>query len=231
LGLLLPAVLAAPAAAHKPIFSDGTAVSPETALRVDDVSISYVIYHEVTEPGRPLWIVFEAAAGQRAYWSLGVPVLEGSQSLRPALALLGPGLPAIELPFAVPEGLGGILLQRPEGQEPEFFHEPFTGTDSWIQGEIEPELPQAGTYYAVAWLPDGATGKLWVAPGRREVFGLADLAGLPATIERVRAFHELGAASYPCFLAFLAAAAPLLAGARMMRRRRLSCPPVCRKQS
>ncbi len=230
-GFLLPAVLAAPAAAHKPIFSDGTALSPETAIRIDDVSISYVIYHEVTEPGRPLWLVFDVAAGQRVYLSLGVPVLEGSESLRPSLALLGPGLPPVELPFEIPAGLGGLVLQRPEGREPEFFHEEFTGTDSWIQGEIEPQLEQAGTYYAVAWLPDGATGKLWVAPGRREAFTLADVVGLPATIARVRAFHELSEPYFPCFLAFLGAAVPVLWGARLMRRRRLSCPAVCPTQS
>jgi hypothetical protein len=87
--------------------------------------------------------------------------------------------------------LGGRFIS-PEG-EPLFFHEPVTGTDSWILIETTVRLPATGRYYVVAY-PDDATppgDKLWMAIGTKERFGLADLLNLGKIKRFVRSFHEV----------------------------------------
>jgi hypothetical protein len=70
----------------------------------------------------------------------------------------------------------------------------------------------------VAYVPSGEVGKLWIAPGEEEEFGLDDIVSLPATIETVRQFHEVGHIPVPCGLPILAAG--LLAYAGFVRTNR-----------
>jgi len=206
--------------AHKPIYNDGSAQDADSAIYIDDINVSYVVYHEVTADTPQIWLTFDGAAGQEVYARLGIPFIERLKDFRPALALLGPGLPEVKLPFDVPDGLGGLVLTLAEGTEPEFFHEPFTGTDSWIIGDLETVLLQTGRHYLVAYVPNGDTGKLWVAPGRAEVFGLADIFSLPATIQQVREFHEVAGAGPPCFLPVLVVVLCLWGGLRLTKTRK-----------
>lgn len=225
LGLALIA-LAAPVWAHIPIFSDeDTGNTPETALFIDDASISHAVYHEVTETTPRLWVTFDLEAGQEIYVQFGVPVLDRLVDFRPALAVLGPGLPEIDLPFEIPDGLGGILFTTEDIDEPEFFHEEFTGTDSWIFGELVDTAPQSGTYFVVAYVPSGAEGKFWVAVGRREVFEPQDIAALPELVPQVSAFHETTASGLitpflPCFAILGVVGAAFWGGLRLCRGRR-----------
>ena len=46
--LISLATCVAPANAHKLIFSDGSAQNADFAIHIDDIDISYVVYHEVT---------------------------------------------------------------------------------------------------------------------------------------------------------------------------------------
>jgi len=207
------------ALAHRPIFSDGSATGPDQAIFIDDISVSYAIYHEVTAEASQLWIAFDGKAGQEVFFRLGVPAIDRLADFRPVLMLLGPRLPAIDLPISAPEGLGGIELSLPDGQQPEFFYEEFTGTDSWAIGDLELNLPESGRYYAVAYVPGGQTGKLWIAPGRAEVFSLEDIISLPQVIERVRRFHEVSTAGLPCFLPFLLGIGVVAIGLRISRSR------------
>jgi hypothetical protein len=200
-------LLVAPAAAHVPVFSDGLAKGPQTAIQVNDVTISRVVYHEVTDGREQLWITFQGQAGLEVPFRLGVPMIDRLSAYRPALAVLGPGLPPVDLPFAIPEGLGGVVMEAQPDAELEVFHEHFTGTQSWIVGDLDLTLPADGRYYAVAYVPSEQTGKLWVAMGDREVFGADDILGLPATINRVRAFHEVPQSPVPCFVPLFGAIA------------------------
>ncbi len=210
------------AQAHKPIFSDGSEQDPESAIRIDDVAVSYVVYHEATTEAPLLWLSFDATAGQEIFAQLGVPVIDRLRDLRPSLALLGPGLPEVELPFSMPNGLGGLVLSSDEVTDPELFYEPITRTESWILGDLETSALQSGRHYLVAWVPSGQTGKLWVAPGREEQFGLEDIVSLPATIKQVRAFHEVAAARCACCLPALGAGAFLFGGMWLAKARRAS---------
>ena len=206
--------------AHKPIFSEGAGGNINVAIAIDDVNISYVVYHEITADVPQLWLTFEANAGQPLFFQLGVPVIERLQDYRPALAVLGPGLPQADLPFTIPDELGAVILTPDMDTEVEFFHEPITGTDSWILGTLEIDAPQQGLYYAVAYVPNSDTGKLWVAPGTVEQFGLEDIISLTDTINRVRAFHEVSAVTLPCCVPLLAAGVLLIGGVKIIKHKK-----------
>lgn len=178
------------ASAHRLIPNDGSHVSAETALTIETPAVSQVVYHEATSDAPRLWIAFHGQEGQQQYLQLGVPVLDRLADFRPALVVIGPGLPQIELPFPIPEELGGLLLRGEEG-DARFFNEHFTGTQSWILLEKTVPLAQTGDYYLVAFDPENRPGKYWVALGRKEVFTLQDFLTYPETVRVVRAFHEV----------------------------------------
>jgi len=181
--------------AHKPTISDGTAVDAPHAIEFQDVQISRVVYHEVDKQAPQVWITFQVDKPQKLFLQIGVPVLDRLRQYRPALALLGPGLPEVRLPFEFPEGLGGVVLDTRDVKTPKNFHEPFTGTKSWILREQDVKLPDAGRYYVVAYDPDGKPGKLWAALGRKEAWGAKDMLRMPRIIADVRGFHEVAATS------------------------------------
>lgn len=214
--------VSAPALAHQPIVSDGSAVTIQHAIPLQDVQISRVVYHEVTTASSQVWLTFEVSEPQSLKLQLGVPYIPSLASYRPAMAILGPALPAVSLPFSVPDGLGGVVFDSRNTSEPEFFDEPFTGTQSWIVGEADVELPAAGQYYVVGYSPNAEQGKLWIALGEKEVFDVGDLATFGEQVAAVRAFHEVSeAAAVPCFLlpfALLAAGILLLTAGRRQAR-------------
>lgn len=179
--------------------SDGSAINAASAISLGDVNVSRVVYHEVTADSPQLWLTFIGVADQNLYVQLGLPAIERLASYRPSVAILGPGLPAVDLPFDVPAGLGGVLLSSGDVANPTVFDEPFSGTRSWILLEQDITLPQAGTSYVVAFDPTGQPGKLWVATGREEQFSLDEIGQLSGVLQQVRAFHESSAGA-PCFL-------------------------------
>jgi len=154
--------------------------------------VSQVAHVELSEAVTTFWLTVELASLGRLNLSLGVPVIDRLGSLRPALVVVGPGLPEVDAGFPIPAGLGARVLKTDNVTAPERFHEPFTGTDSWTLGEWSVDLPEAGRYDVVAYVPSGGAGKLWVALGEREAFGAADILMLPETVRAVRRFHEVG---------------------------------------
>jgi hypothetical protein len=194
LGVILALVflsLGTCASAHKPLPFGGVHGDAAHALWVRDVDVSQVVYVEITQTAPHYWFGFDVPAGTSVALQIGVPVIGRYRSFRPALALLGPGLPAITLPFAIPQGYGGVILSTDTVGDPPVFHEPFTGTDSWTLRDDNLPLASAGRYYVVLYSPRGETGKLWAAIGEREAFGLADFLSLPTVVKEVRAFHEV----------------------------------------
>jgi hypothetical protein len=208
--------------AHLPIFDDGTAVDAEHAVVISDIGLSQVVYHEVKEPVQPLWIAFDGVAGQELYFNPGVPAIDRLKEYRPAFALVGPGLPEATLPLAIPAGTGAEVYLTTDIADPEFFHEPFSGTDSWILFKKTVILPQTGRYYLVGYVPSGQAGKYWIAIGKREEFGAEDIVALPQDIAQVRAFHESSAATAPCFLIPMAFVGTLVGVLFISRRRTIT---------
>jgi hypothetical protein len=179
------------ALAHKPVWSDGSNIDLEHALPLETTDVSQVIYYAITADTPQLWLTFEGNKGQEFYLQLGVPVIERLKDFRPALAILGPGWPVVDVPFNVPEGDGGLVFQTSDINTPRFFHESFTGTDSWIFLEETLTLPASGKYYVAAYVPSDQRGKLWVSVGTTEDFGLQDIFTFTDTIVKVRDFHEV----------------------------------------
>ena len=177
--------------AHKPASIGGTFPTAHEALKMTDIDVSQVVYSPLSESADQLWLTFEATAGTMLDVSLGLPVLDRLTNYRPNLAVLGPGLPALDLPIDVPPGLGGVVFESAARGEPRQFHEHVTGTESWILLEDAVTLPETGTYYVVAFPPSDQVDKLWVAIGTRESFGLRDLLSFPSIIRDVRTFHEV----------------------------------------
>lgn len=192
--VLLLCAVASSAAAHKPVSIGGVFPSHEEALAVTEIDVSQVIYSPLDEEHRALWVTFEASEETTFAVSLGIPALERLADYRPLLAVVGPGLPEPTLDVALPANSGGVVFDAATG-EPRFFHEPFTGTDSWILLEETVTLPETGTYYVVAWPPGDQVDKLWIAIGTREQFGFSDFLAFPSMIRDVRAFHEVSGES------------------------------------
>ncbi len=188
-----------PALAHRPTFSGGH-TGPQSAYVIEDVTHSMVLYQEIGCPAAQLWLRFDRpSADVPLFVQLGVPVIPRLADYRPVVAVLAPGLPAapVGLPFAVPDGLGAVVLEA--NATPGEFHEPFTGTRSWILREETLSLALPGTGYVVAWHPEDLPGKLWVAVGTKERFGLLDLFRFPGWRSEARRFHETdGAPSSAC---------------------------------
>jgi monofunctional biosynthetic peptidoglycan transglycosylase len=207
------------AEAHQPILSDGSAVDAETAIELDDIQVSRVLYHELSEDSPQLWLTFEIEETQELLVQLGVPAIDRLAEFRPVLALVGANLPPVDLPIEIPPGLGGLVVGEELDSEPEFFHEPFTGTDSWILVESTLRLAP-GRYFLVAHSPESANGKLWVAAGQEEVFDLDDLADFTEIVNSVRAFHEVPPVSgLPCFFFPLAVVLGPFALLRLTRKK------------
>ncbi len=181
---------------HRPLAIRGIHPGPEQALLVPDLAVSQVAYHELTAADPTFWMTVELTGPATLDLSLGVPAIKRLTAFRPSLAVIGSGLPAVSLPFSAhlgfDTGVGGVILTTTDVADPEQFYEPFTGTDSWILGKWSVDLPAAGRYYVVAYHPSGDAGKLWVALGEREAFAASDILALPATIQAVRRFHEVG---------------------------------------
>ncbi len=188
--LLLALTIAPNALAHRLVENDGTHVDAASALVVTEPDISQLILHEVTVGNEEVWLTFQGTAGGSVYLQLGVPVIDTLSDYHPAVALVGPGLPAAMLPFDIPNGTGAVTFNAADFV-PDFFSEPFTGTESWIYVEETVTLPSDGTYYIVGYHPDQTPGKLWVAFGQEEVFGIPDILAYPKTLREVRAFHEV----------------------------------------
>ncbi len=208
-----------PAFAHRPSAVGGIYDDPALAVELKDPDLSQVVYGDLPIGRSSLWMAIDVTAPMDLYVALGVPVLDRLRTFRPQFAVLGPDLPHLDLPVAVPAGLGGILVLTSRIGDAERFHEPITDTDSWFLGEATVRLPSPGRYYLVAWSASAVSGKAWVSVGTRESFGWGDLAALPRTIESVRAFHELGPDPRLLNLAkvlYLSVAALLIAGLALL---------------
>lgn len=178
------------ASAHNPIVIGGGRTTADTAYEIEDVDVSRVAYFERKESQPEIWLTFDAAAGTPLFLQMGVPVIDRYADYRPAMALVGPGLPEADVPFDVPDGCGAVIFPT-AGVTPETFYEAFTGTKSWQFPAHELTLATAGRYYVVGYSPEGIDGKFWIASGKREAWGLADILSMPSIMVQVRVFHEV----------------------------------------
>ena len=183
--IAIATLLAGSVLAHYPHMSTDEYSTPEDAFRIVDVNKSIVVYDHVTCEAAQLWMRFRLEQPGDLFVQLGVPVLDRLEGYRPSLAILAPGLPEIDVPFDVPDGLGGLVLDSLDVTSPADFYEPFTDTESWVVTEVTQALP-AGDGYVVAFDPEHQTGKLWAAVGTLEDFSTPP----DVTFEQIWSFHE-----------------------------------------
>ena len=176
---------------HHPIFTDDAATTPETAIVVKDPQISQVVYREISKENAQMWLSFTVPENFKLFIQIGVPVIDRLKDFRPAMVVIGPGLPDKHPPFEIPKDMGAKVFTTGEVEKPRFFHEHFTGTDSWILRSETIALPKAGRYYLAGYSPQGQAGKLWLSVGRKESFSLADLMQFPTWTKKIQKFHEV----------------------------------------
>jgi hypothetical protein len=180
------------ASAHRPIFTDAAGTNAETAIQMGSPDISQVVYRQITKETPEIWLTFSAPKEFALFIQVGVPVIDRLKDFRPAMAVIGPGLPNEAMPFPVPDHMGAKIFSTQEVEKPRFFHEHFTNTDSWILRSETVKLTEPGRYYLVAFSPKKQTGKLWLSIGKKESFNLGDLMQFPVWKKRVQEFHEVG---------------------------------------
>jgi hypothetical protein len=188
---ILGFALATPLSAHNPIFVEKAPRSPESAIEIEDPSVSRVYYSRIDPENPYTWFTFEAKEGSPITLSVGVPSIDRLRGLIPSAYLLGPGLPEEAPPFPVPEGCRALKLDTMS--PPRAFREDVTGTESWIYVDLIVKAPSAGRYYFVAYpaTPNPDHDKLWMVIGTKERFGLKELFSLGKIRKVVREFHEV----------------------------------------
>ena len=210
ISILLLVLLCSGARAHRPIFSEKAATSPGTAVWIAQPSVSQVIYREITEAAPQVWLALDAQEGSELFVQIGVPALPRLKDFRPAMKLVGP---APSDSNDLPPGTEEKHFRTDHVKEPRFFHEHFTGTDSWILRSETVTVAKSGRYYVVAYAPSGQTGKLWLSIGKQEVFGAADLAQFGTWKKAIRNFHEVEETDAGMRIPILSAIGDLLKGA------------------
>ena len=177
--------------AHRPVFTEDAATSPNTAIPLTEPHISQVVYREVTEKSSEIWLSFDVPKDFDLYIQIGVPVIGRLEKFRPAMAVVGPGLAGEAVPFETPKATGTKVFTTSKVSKPRFFHEHFTGTKSWILRSETVSLPRPGRYYLVAYSPDKQTGKLWLSIGKKESFKAEHWQQFPTWRKLIRKFHEV----------------------------------------
>ncbi|MFL2784454.1 MAG: hypothetical protein ACJ0BL_05420 [Dehalococcoidia bacterium] len=170
--------------AHIPYLSKDEHFEAETALPINDIHISKAIYQTLSESRPTSWIKFYGSKKEDLYVQIGVPKILDLEDFRPSLYLIKPSSPKKEVTSTSSKLIDTSI------KTPRLFHEPYSDTHSWVFGEITLELPEDGTYYLVSIKDEIKVGKLWVAIGKEESFGISDMGRLPSTITEVRKFHS-----------------------------------------
>jgi hypothetical protein len=167
----LVSIGAVPVWAHRPYFEEQD-IGPEAPWPIDDPTISTALYATLESAQDVDYYTFQGQAGQTVLLALTIPQIEGQDLFAPTMALLGPELPAADLPRQVnrPQGSGALVLAPVPGPAPTFF-EPFSRTSYWDRQEERVSLPADGRYTVAVWHPDGEVGRYVFVVGDRELPG------------------------------------------------------------
>jgi len=183
------ALIASHAWAHKPSFANDY-FNAGSAFTIDDPDVSIVLYAEMTCTESELWMQMETVDRNEIWVELGVPMLDRLETYRPALALVAPGLPDVDLPFDIPANMGANIIETDDVDDPLYFYEPFTQTESWILYQGWMEVPANEEVFLVSWNPSEFTGKLWVAVGKTEDFSDVGVDQFAEWVEKTQAYYE-----------------------------------------
>lgn len=205
--LLASLILVPAAAAHRPEKALPGAITP-----IPDATTSFAYYQELETAVQVDIYQVQAEAGQFFHAGINIPQIDGLENYGVSLALLGPGLPGVDLAdlpalnggqsqfetedSARSDALLALLgLEKATGiiQENQIgdpFYEPFTQTNYWGRQVLELTFPESGNYFLVVWQAEGQPGKYVMDTGREEVFGPADLFRFPVWWVNTRIYFE-----------------------------------------
>ncbi len=169
--------------AHQPFFEDRdhTLAQP---YPISDPTVSTALYATLQGPADVDYFTFPGRTDQEVLIEMVIPQIVGQKKFAPTVALLGPGLPAGDLPDKVarPAGAGVRILGPKPGKAPTFF-EPYTRTSYWRRQSARITLPADGTYWVAVYHPGGAAGRYVLSLGDREIRG-----GDPESALKLRKF-------------------------------------------
>lgn len=166
--VLLALLLLAPARAHSP-----TDLSAETVI--EDSTTSYAIYGHFETGDEVFKVLLDFPTDFAAPFEVLTPHRRKWADLRPAYAVVGPGLPAPTddelafLPEAPPDGWG-VYVERNDAAERYVIFESFARGVYWSSRPVAVPL-MAGENEIWVWSPDGDTGEVVMAFGVEESFG------------------------------------------------------------
>jgi hypothetical protein len=171
-------VLGVPVNAHQPFFEEKD-IQASAPWRIQDPTVSTVVYATLDSPGDVDYFAFSGQAGDRILLEITIPQIDGQNDFAPAMALMGPGLDNASLPARVerPAGGGGAVMFAPPPGPAETFFEPFSRTSYWERQSTRVALPEGGDYVVAIWHPDGEVGRYGFVIGDKERLG-GDLLGL-----------------------------------------------------
>ena len=166
--VLLLFATALPASAHRPYFEDKDIVAA-APWRIDDPTISTVVYATLDSQRDVDYYVFDGKKGQRILFEITIPQIEGQDDFAPTLALMGPGLPAGTLPSQVTQpSRTGAQVIAPSPGPADSFYEPFSRTSYWERQSQRITLPAKGRYVVAVWHPQGELGRYGFVIGDKE---------------------------------------------------------------
>ncbi|MGM0445627.1 MAG: hypothetical protein ACQEQH_04400 [Bacillota bacterium] len=191
------------AKAHRPLNTkgEGTRINP---IIVPDHKISWAAYNNLNSSEDVDYYQFEADKGDKIYASILIPVIDGLEDFNPEFALIGPDLDSdygglkqneIEERLEIREG-EGVIVKKYSGQRSGTFFEPFTQTTYWEKQEATITALSQGKYYLAVFSNQNIQGKYVLSIGRKEKWGVYDLARMPKIWWDVRMFTENKKSTY-----------------------------------
>lgn len=189
--LVIVLAFAAHALAHRPVLEQqlGPGASWEAAAQtVDPTHASVAVYGSLSEPSQVDFYKFVAGKAETIPAEVLVPVRPSNEQFRPALVVLGrnlaPPADAQALPFALPEGYGGVVLTAPEARG--YFHEPYSREYLYRGAEVQVPLQAGETYYVAVYDPERRTGTYALSLGTVEQFDDVSKLGVVSNVLKIK---------------------------------------------
>ena len=198
--LFLILILLITSFAHKPIFDDELHNTFETALEIKSPQVSQITYHEFSETEAVFWIKFKAVKDEPVKIILTTPYHEKYADFNLYMTIFSEnGKAALkeragittDLPFSFPDSYDHLTVNTKD-YDNEFFHEPFSNTDSWFM-LVDYVVPEESGWIYIALNPTEEFqnfGKVGLSVGVLERFLPLDFFMLGSWIEGIRQFHE-----------------------------------------
>jgi hypothetical protein len=223
---------AAPVAAHVPFLEPAR---PSTApaepgdpfpgaVQVPDAAVSRAVYGTLARGEQFDAYRLSVTEPARTPVELLVPAAGAYEVFRPALALVGPGIPAAGAPpafigdrlraaYGAQASEVGVRAVRDPATTPRLtFYEPFSFTNYYRGGSTEVELTPGNAYYLVVYDPAGGRGEYALGIAEAERFTPADWFRSVVAIVRIKLGLYGQGAFHPLAAVVLAALAVALAG-------------------